>query len=202
MNSALPPITPIRRTGKERFHTAEDDLGFDLRSFWRWSASDLVSNATRGVLAEYLVARAIGVGQDEVREEWDAIDLTSPSGVRIEVKSAAYIQSWYQLDFSKIVFRIPKTRGWDAATGRLSKVAKRHADVYVFALLAHRNQDTLDPLSLAQWEFYILHRSILDRRQRSQQSISLNSLLRLSTRAIPYAMLAQKIEEVASSYPG
>ena len=68
MKSALPPITPIHRTGRERFHTAGEDLGFDLRSFWRWSVSDLVSNATRGRLAEYLVARAIAKLAEEIED--------------------------------------------------------------------------------------------------------------------------------------
>ncbi len=31
-----------------------DDLGVDLRAFWQWSASDLLSNTTRGRIAEFL----------------------------------------------------------------------------------------------------------------------------------------------------
>ena len=200
VKNALPPITTLRQTGKERFHSAGKDLGFDLRSFWQWSVSDLVSNATRGRLAEYLVARVIDVGQVDVRSEWDPFDLTSPSGVKIEVKSAAYIQSWYQSDFSKIVFSIGPTRAWDAATNRWSKVATRHAHVYVFALLAHLNQDTLDPLNLDQWEFFVLHRSILDQRRQSQRTITLNSLLRLGMESVPHTILAEKIEEVARHF--
>ena len=55
---ALSPITPSRKTGSEPFHDGPKDAGFDLRSFWQWSVFDLVSNATRGILAEYIVARA------------------------------------------------------------------------------------------------------------------------------------------------
>jgi hypothetical protein len=76
------------RSGAEPFHDASQDLGFDLLSFWRWSASDIVSNATRGILAEYLVARAVGAAKG-VREEWAAYDLLCPDGTTIEVKSAA-----------------------------------------------------------------------------------------------------------------
>ncbi len=39
---------------------------------------------------------------------------------------------------------------------------KRQADVYVFALLSHRDKATLDPLNVAQWEFYILPAAVLD----------------------------------------
>ena len=36
-------------------HTFAD---FNLLSFWKWAASDLVDNTWRGVPAEYLVAKA------------------------------------------------------------------------------------------------------------------------------------------------
>ncbi len=41
-----------------------------------------------------------------LRAEWDAVDLTTPDGIRIEVKSAAYIQSWHQVRESTISFRV------------------------------------------------------------------------------------------------
>ena len=47
-----------RKTGGERFRDGERELSFDVLSFWRWSASDLLSNATRGIVAEFLVAQA------------------------------------------------------------------------------------------------------------------------------------------------
>ena len=49
----------------------------------------------RGVVAEYLVAQALGVAGG-VREEWAPYDVDAPGGIRVEVKSAAYIQSWNQ----------------------------------------------------------------------------------------------------------
>ena len=94
--SDLGPIDLKRRQGNEPFHDSHQPLGFDLASFWQWSFSDVVSNATRGVLGEYLVCRALGGGKDDVREEWAAYDLTAINGTRVEVKSSAYIQSWHQ----------------------------------------------------------------------------------------------------------
>jgi hypothetical protein len=70
--------------------------------FWRWAFGDLRSNATCGVLAEYLVARAVGAGREQPRVEWDNYDVLSPSGVRIEVKSAASLRSWPQTGPSQI----------------------------------------------------------------------------------------------------
>jgi hypothetical protein len=84
----LGPIETRRRTGTEVFRAGEEPIGFDLLSFWQWSASDVVSNATRGVLAEYLVAQALGIADGGVREEWAAYDPKSRNGVRIDVIGA------------------------------------------------------------------------------------------------------------------
>ena len=98
---ALGVLQANRKSGKERLHDDGKDLGCDLLSFWQWSVSDLVSNATRGVLAEYIVARALGIPVDtKVRNEWSAYDLKTPDGVTVQVKSAAYIQSWAQKQLS------------------------------------------------------------------------------------------------------
>lgn len=138
--------------------------------------SDLVSNATRGRLAEYIVARALGISTAGVRDEWAAYDLITPHGIRIEVKSAAYLQSWHQTALSKITFSIRKARTWDSKTNLLDDTPVRSADVYVFALLAHQDKATLDPLDLDQWEFYVVPTRVLDERARSQHSITLASL--------------------------
>lgn len=173
-------------------------MGFDLLSFWCWSASDLVSNVTRGVLAEYLVARALGLGESDVRDEWDKYDLSTPDGTRVEVKSAAYLQSWHQREFSRIAFRVPKTLGWDRQTNRQESEARRQADVYVFALLAHKDQPTLDPLDLEQWEFYVLPTVRLDERERSQHSITLRSLRQLCEKPVDFFGLKLAVERAAA----
>jgi hypothetical protein len=77
-----------RKSGTERFHRNGAQLGFDLLSFWQWSSSDLVNNVLRGRLAEYIVAQDLGVAGG-TRTEWDAYDLQTKSGIKVEVKSAA-----------------------------------------------------------------------------------------------------------------
>lgn len=85
----LPPIEKVRKEGTERFHKNGANLNGSLVEFWQWSASDLVSNALRGILAEYIVAHALYLA-DAVRSEWDAYDLLLPNGIKIEVKSRNY----------------------------------------------------------------------------------------------------------------
>jgi len=192
-------IPQLRRSGAEKFRDDDRALGFDLLSFWRWSASDVVSNATRGVVAEYLVAQAIGVA-DGVRDEWAAYDLYDPRGIPIEVKSAAYLQSWHQEHLSAIAFRCPKTRAWDPQTNRQSTEKSRQAKVYVFALLANQDQATLDPLDVSQWEFYVIPTATLDGRKRSQHSITLKSLRDLHGEPVAYSDLRRAIGEAAERH--
>jgi hypothetical protein len=193
MRADLGPIKVERRDGKQRFHSNGDDLPFDVRSFWEWSCSDLVSNATRGVLAEYIVAQAFGVAYGQVREEWAAYDLLTKERIKVEVKSAAYIQSWAQREPSRISFLVPKTLAWDKETNLQEKVAKRQADVYVFALLAHTEQSSLDPLDLSQWKFYVVPTRVLDERERSQHSITLTSLRNLAGASVGFSKLRDAV---------
>jgi hypothetical protein len=77
--------------------------GRDPADFWRWPFSDLRENTTRGILAELLVAYAVGaVGR--LRRFWDNYDLLTPSGVRVAVKASSYLQSWPQRRLSRLRF--------------------------------------------------------------------------------------------------
>lgn len=194
--TGFPPLKVARKTGDESLHQGGNPLGLSLLSFWRWSASDLVSNATRGKLAEYIVAHALGL-VDGVRAEWDAFDLLTKDGIRIEVKSAAYLQSWYHKKLSAIKFGIRPTRHWDANTSKMANERKRQADLYVFCVLHHKEKDSLDPLDMNQWEFYIIHASTLDERFPLQKSISLAALSELCATALKYGEIAKCIEEMS-----
>jgi hypothetical protein len=200
MSGGLPQIVVKRKNGTERFRAGGADLDFDLLSFWRWSASDLIDNTARGILAEYLVARALGLAQDGVRDGWNAIDLETTTGIKIQVKSAAYLQEWYQEKPSKIVFGTRPTRSFDATSNTLSSVPTREADVYVFALLSHLEKSTLDPMNLDQWQFYVVSRSTLEAYRRSQYSITLKSLERLAGPAVGYSGLAQEVARRAAKH--
>jgi len=195
--STYPQLKVVRKTGNEPLHLNGNEIGTTLLDFWQWSVSDLVSNVTRGVFAEFLVATALGIA-DEAREEWGAFDLRTKSGLRIEVKSCAYLQRWDQKRLSTISFVIPKTRAWDAATNERSLESKRQAQVYVFAILAHQDKSTLDPLNLDQWHFYPVLTRHLDSRERSQHSITLKSLQKICAKHVTFAELPSAIAQLES----
>lgn len=117
-------------------------------------------------------------------------------GIKIEVKSAAYIQSWDQKKFSDISFSIKLNGCCEEETSMQRSEPKRHADVYVFCHLKHKDKNTFDPLKMEQWDFYILPTYQLDNYERSQHSITLNSLRKL-TEPHKYADLKY---EIAKAY--
>lgn len=193
----LPKTNPSIKNGTEPLHDNDNTLPFSLIDFWRWSVSDLLSNATRGRLAEFIVATTLQIPLTTVRDEWSAWDLTTPEGIKVEVKSAAYIQSWHQDHLSKISFDVQKKRAWDSESNKQDKISQRQAQVYVFALLAHQHKSTIDPLNMAQWEFYVLPTEVLNQRQRSQHSITLPSLVKLC-QAVAYTSIRSAVLNTSS----
>ncbi len=57
-------------------------MGPTVADFWGWSRSGLLDNTERGVLADFIVATALGIPTEGVREASAAWDLTTPDGVR------------------------------------------------------------------------------------------------------------------------
>jgi hypothetical protein len=117
--------------------------------------------------------------------------------LKIEVKSAAYVQSWHQKAYSRIIFGVRKTRAWDPKTNPMAAVAQRQADVYVFALLAHRDQETINPFNLDQWIFYVLDRQMIEEKFPEAKSLSLKQLKNLNPQECPYASLGCILDEAA-----
>jgi hypothetical protein len=195
IRKGFPRLPVKRKSGDERFHHSGQALGFTLHQFWQWFASDLANNVIRGVLAEYIVAHALGVANG-LRESWAPYDLLS-EGIKIEVKSAAYLQSWYHAGYSKIEFSIGPTKEYNPDTNKLAKESKRQADIYVFCLLNHKDKETLDPLDLDQWEFYILPASVLNEKILLQKKIGLASLLRLEPCKARYDEIATCVKLMA-----
>jgi hypothetical protein len=175
----LEKIREKLKTGNEPLFSEGKETGPRLLDFWKWNGSDIVSNTTRGRFAEFIVASALSIDLSMPRDEWSAWDLTSPEGIKIEVKSAAYLQSWTQASLSKIVFSIRSARAWDGASGGMEGEPLRPSDLYVFCLLKHQDKETLDPLNLDQWEFYVVPTTSINAYQRSTSSITLNSLRHL-----------------------
>lgn len=71
-----------------------------------------------------------------------------------------------QKKLSSPSFSTRPSRKWNIETNEYEEVVRRQADVYVFCLEKQRTQEGCNPnpLDLAQWEFYVLPTSVLDKR--------------------------------------
>ena len=194
--SYLMVIIMEKLTGNEYFRYNDMLTGKLLADFWAWNSSDLLNNTLRGALAEFIVATALDLNTDICREDWAAYDFETPSGIKIEVKSSAYLQSWNEDRISDIRFRIQPTKAWDAKTGYSDEV-KRQSDVYVFCIYASKEKKD-SPLQLDKWEFYVLPTSVLNKKCSCQKSISLNSLLSLNPKKTNYINLGSIINNIHS----
>lgn len=195
MAARFPAIEVIRKSGKECFQGMDGE--HTLQDFWAWAFSDLVSNTERGKLAEYIVATAMGC-DGGTSPTWGSFDLLSPEGIKIEVKASAYIQSWEQKGFSRIKFSIAESLYWNGFA--YAKEKKRQADVYVFCVLKHKEQDTINPIDLEQWEFYPVSTDILNEAVKGQKTICLARVTELCGRGpFTYQMLRKAVVEAWQS---
>ena len=191
----IKPTKVKRLTGDERF----EELDATVREFWAWSMSDLRDDGTRGILAEFIVAKALGVNTKIPRISWSDFDLTTPEDVRVEVKSSAYLQSWEQKKLSWPQFGGLRARTWDAKTG-LGEKPEFRADVFVFALHTCQDPDKYDALDIDQWRFYV--DSVEAVSKRDNESIVLAEVDRLAAGPFTYSELAQAVQAAAPGLSG
>lgn len=196
----LSAISPRRLDGREAFHVGGTALPQTLAAFWQWSASDLIGNTLRGVLAEYIVALDLGCASG-VRQEWQPYDLVTDNGIKVEVKSASYLQGWHQRRPSRIVFDIRPTVAWDRDTNSWAAGQYRQSDAYVFCLFAHRDRQSVDVLNLAQWVFYILPTKRLNEAVGLQKTISLSRLQALNPVQARYGDIANMLRDLMPVEP-
>lgn len=190
----LPEIISDKKTGKEKFMIKNEPLNFDLLDFWSWNQSDLIENRTRGILAEFIVKKALKI-EFEKRIEWDNFDLITNNGKKLEIKSAAYIQSWKQRKHSEINFGISPSVG-AKDNSEYDGTKRRWADYYIFCLLKNKDQESINPLDLGQWTFFILKTEVLNKYKPHQKSIGINSLFKLHPTECNFSGLEKAIDNM------
>ncbi|AWT26633.1 hypothetical protein Csp1_18600 [Corynebacterium provencense] len=187
------------KTGAEQIRDEQGIPRGSLLGFWRWAYSQTLDNALRGVLAEYLVGLALGGPDRDARVEWDPYDLTTADGVKVEVKSTAYLQSWAQNRKSVLKFNIPETNPWDAVTGTWGSSRVRQSDVYVFCVFTAVDPDTADPLDMSQWDFYVAPTSRVNEVLGGQKTVVLSSLIqRVAPKKVTFTGLADAVRTAGS----
>ncbi|AUG77822.1 hypothetical protein CFP65_3012 [Kitasatospora sp. MMS16-BH015] len=187
------PGGPVVLTGGEELGGTG---GGTVLDFWRYALPDLRTNTTRGLLAEYLVHRAVGARARN--EEWASFDVLSPDGLRIEVKTSAYLQSWGQARHSRITFSRLRGRTWSPEEGS-SDGPTYNADVYVFALHTALDHADYDPLDVGLWQFHVTDLAAVASSGRA--SLGLATVRRICGPPVGYDRLAAAIAEAGRRSP-
>ena len=160
------------------FDGNEAKLGTGKRTisdFWKWGYSDLIQNINRGILAEYIVAWALNLDK-EPRNPWEAFDLITEDGKRIEVKSTGYLQSWDYGMKPKPKFVIEEKQRWTDAG--LEKDVDYNADIYILCYHKETERGNLDPLNLKQWDFWAFSKDEIIRLLGGRKSITIKQLVK------------------------
>lgn len=177
--------------------------GRPVQDFWAWGFSDILTNISRAVFAEWLVGTALGA-VDGIRPVWEYYDLDY-SGKKIEVKSTSYLQNWKRSPRSRGQFDIkattadfpvdPSVPPGPSREYYTDLEVKRRADVYVFCYYPEEDPDLVDPLNVAAWKFYVLSTREIERRFGPQASVAL-SRVKDATEAVSYKDLKARVDDV------
>lgn len=69
----------------------------------------------------------------------------------------------------------------------------------MFCVLAHKEQNSINPLDLDQWDFYILPTAILDQKVGMQKTIALSRIVKLGAVKADYENINSIILQVTKS---
>ena len=130
--------------GGEPLSVGGRDIALTVNDFWRWSFSDFSAFSIRDAFSEFLAASSLGLTADGLARPRRARNLiwspTGGSGLRISVRTAAYVQSAEAEHPDHIIFVIPK---------------KPECDAYLFCVFKGMT-DAESPLNTDLWDFYAL----------------------------------------------
>lgn len=171
-------------------------MKFNEHECLKWCFGDLLSNSIRAKVAEFIVAKALGIA-NETQQGWDAFDLHY-MGSGIEVKSSAFLQSWEHAAPSKISFDIaPRARTWSIEKNAwvAHDQPQRAADIYVFCLFFEERREVADPLDTDQWTFYVLSRTTIDERWGMQKTLS-HGPIKSEFEAVSFKHIRAEVDEI------
>ena len=162
----------------EMFRFRGKDL-FSVEDFWQYAYSQLDGMAE--TIAEFLVAKALGIKKAENVNYWTAYDMAYRNK-RIEVKATSYVHPWNK-EISKIrTFSIAPTNNSYWENQDAERKLSRQSEVYV----------------LDDWVFYVVPTFVVDgycKETPAQKKISLNVVKRLAKEEVSYDRLREAVDE-------
>lgn len=166
--------------------------------FWRYAYSQL--EGLDDTLAEFFVAKALGITKAENVNYWTAYDMAYKNK-RIEVKATSYVHPW-NTHISKVrTFSIAPTNNnyWgnslDGVNG--GKKLSRQSEIFVFCLNSNMDIQNSDPLRVDDWVFYVIPTFKINnycKNNPEQKKISLNVVRRLAKNGVAFDELKNAID--------
>ena len=177
-------------SGKEPFTSNGSATSYTITDYWSFQFSNVLHVPEE--VAEFLVAKALGLEKPQNKDTWTLFDMEY-RGKRIEVKETSYYHSFNEAGkvSSRRSFGITKAYGEDGAY-------ERQNDVYVFCLLKGTDEDSAWPLELGHWEFYVVPTSTINELFTDQKTVSLSRIQKIAS-PVDWDHLRDAVEEVISA---
>ena len=173
--------------GNEPLRVGGHDIALTVNDFWRWSFSDFSDFSTRDVFSKFLVASSLGLTADGSARQHCARNLlwspTGSAGIRISVRTAAYVQSGEAEHPDHILFVIPK---------------KPDCDVRLFCVFKGMT-GAESPLKTDLWDFYALCSNALSESMSGRGYVTLPALMGLNPVWSDYYGIGDAIQKAMSS---
>jgi hypothetical protein len=183
-----------KMTGKEKFELDGKSLGFDFKDFWEFQYSNIYN--MQETIAEFLVAKALGVDEASNSDYWSLCDVMY-KGKRIEVKASSYYHAFKEYLNTPIspirVFGI--TKAYSKYKDKNSTF-ERQNDIYVFCLNIGETAEESDPLNLKNWEFYIIPTAYINEVCGDAKTISIQKIKKLGFEGKDYFSIRGIIDQI------
>lgn len=185
--------------GNEPFMVGGKDVNLTMNDFWRWAYSDLNNSIERSMLAKFIVASSLeitAIGVESIRDAGKSYDLLSKDGYKIDVRSAAYIQTLDDERPDHISFSIaPLKSSSRTAAGCETDMLQRNSDVCIFCIYKAQTKDET-PLDLDLWDFYVLSTKALNEKKPALKTITLPSLMQMEPVWCDYYGMSEAIQKL------
>ncbi|MBQ4066239.1 MAG: hypothetical protein IJD22_01220 [Clostridia bacterium] len=184
--------------GDEKFEFNGQELDFSFLDFWRFHYSNIYD--IQGRIAEFIIARALGIEESQNDQYWTLWD-TTYRNVRIEVKETSYYHSFNKEGkvSYKRNFGITKANGsYDPQVSGNTEFCRQN-DLYIFCLNTGETREDSYPLNLNNWEFYIVPTSVINEKCKNNKTISLNKIRKLGFLPLKYDGIRPAVDQFADS---
>ncbi len=172
---------------------------FSVLDVWKYAYSQLSDD----IIAEFLIAKALGLEKSENNSYWTAYDM-SYRKKRIEVKATVYVHPWNKEKVSQVrTFSIAPSKNsyWlDVPTPNVNQDLERQSEVYVFCLNANQDIKQHDILNIDHWEFYVVPTYVINSYAEqsgnpNQKKISLGVVKSLANGSVSFDGIKDAVDK-------